>query len=153
LLRANALATGASGVRRETVERFLDMLNAGLHPVVPSRGSLGASGDLAPLAHLALPLVGEGWAEVGGEVLSGAEAMARCRLEPVQLGGKEGLALINGTQFMAAVGALVLARARRLVRIADLAAAQSVEATRGSRTPFSPEIQALRPHPGQIESA
>ena len=153
LLRANALATGASGVRRETVERFLDMLNAGLHPVVPSRGSLGASGDLAPLAHLALPLVGEGWAEVGGEVLSGAEAMARCRLEPVQLGAKEGLALINGTQFMAAVGALVLARARRLVRIADLAAAQSVEATRGSRTPFSPEIQALRPHPGQIESA
>ena len=88
------------------------MLNAGVHPVVPSRGSLGASGDLAPLAHLALPLVGEGWAEVGGEVLSGGEALRARGLEPVELGAKEGLALINGTQFMAAIGALVLARAR-----------------------------------------
>ena len=153
LLRANALATGASGVRRETVELLLAMLNAGVHPIVPSRGSLGASGDLAPLAHLGLPLVGEGFAELEGEVLPGAEALRRAGLAPEVLGAKEGLALINGTQFMAAIGALVLARARRLVRIADAAAAQSVEAVRGSRTPFAPEIQALRPHPGQIESA
>ena len=153
LLRANALATGASGVRRETVELLLGMLNAGVHPIVPSRGSLGASGDLAPLAHLALPLVGEGFAELGGEELPGAEALRRAGLEPEVLGAKEGLALINGTQFMAAIGALVLARARRLVRIADAAAAQSVEAVRGSRTPFAPEIQALRPHPGQVDSA
>jgi histidine ammonia-lyase len=153
LLRANALATGASGVRRETVELLLAMLNAGVHPVVPSRGSLGASGDLAPLAHLALPLVGEGEAELDGDVLSGGEALRRAGLQPEVLGAKEGLALINGTQFMAAIGALVLARAARLVRIADLAAAQSVEAVRGSRTPFAPEIQALRPHPGQVASA
>ncbi|HET7429563.1 MAG TPA: histidine ammonia-lyase [Gaiellales bacterium] len=153
LLRANALATGASGVRRETVELLLAMLNAGVHPIVPSRGSLGASGDLAPLAHLGLPLVGEGFAELEGEVLPGGEALRRAGLEPEALAAKEGLALINGTQFMAAIGALVLARARRLVRIADAAAAQSVEAVRGSRTPFAPEIQALRPHPGQIDSA
>ena len=153
LLRANALATGASGVRRETVELLLAMLNAGVHPVVPSRGSLGASGDLAPLAHLALPLVGEGIAELGGEVLPGGEALRRAGLEPEVLEAKEGLALINGTQFMAAIGALVLSRARRLVRIADAAAAQSVEAVRASRTPFAPEIQALRPHPGQVDSA
>jgi histidine ammonia-lyase len=153
LLRANALATGASGVRRETVELLLAMLNAGVHPVVPSRGSLGASGDLAPLAHLALPLVGEGEAELDGDVLPGGEALRRAGLQPEMLGAKEGLALINGTQFMAAIGALALARAARLVRIADLAAAQSVEAVRGSRTPFAPEIQALRPHPGQVASA
>ena len=150
LLRANALATGASGVRRETVERLLAMMNVGVHPVVPSRGSLGASGDLAPLAHLALPLVGEGRAEFGGELLDGGEALRRAGLEPVELSAKEGLALINGTQFMTAIGALVLSRAARLVRIADIAAAQSVEAVRGSRTPFAPEIQALRPHPGQL---
>ena len=153
LLRANALAMGASGVRRETVELLLAMLNVGVHPVVPSRGSLGASGDLAPLAHLALPLVGEGRAEFGGELLDGGEALRRAGLVPVQLSAKEGLALINGTQFMAAIGALVLSRAARLVRIADIAAAQSVEAVRGSRTPFAPEIQALRPHPGQLASA
>ena len=153
LLRANALATGASGVRRETVELLLAMVNAGVHPVVPSRGSLGASGDLAPLAHLALPLVGEGRAEFGGELLDGGEALGRAGLMPVRLSAKEGLALINGTQFMAAIGALVLSRASRLVRIADIAAAQSVEAVRASRTPFAPEIQALRPHPGQLASA
>ncbi|HZI34287.1 MAG TPA: aromatic amino acid lyase, partial [Gaiellales bacterium] len=153
LLRANALATGASGVRRETVELLLAMVNAGVHPVVPSRGSLGASGDLAPLAHLALPLVGEGRAEYGGELLDCGAALGRAGLVPVQLSAKEGLALINGTQFMAAIGALVLSRAARLVRIADIAAAQSVEAVRASRTPFAPEIQALRPHPGQLASA
>src|SRR5690348_789423 len=140
LLRANALATGASGVRRETVELLLALLAAGVHPVVPSRGSLGASGDLAPLAHLALPLVGEGEAELGGAVMPGAQALHAAGLSPVTLDAKEGLALINGTQFMAAIGALLLRRGERLMKTADLAAALSVEAVRGSRTPFSPEI-------------
>ena len=153
LLRANALAKGSSGVRVEPVQLLLDLLTAGVVPVVPSRGSLGASGDLAPLAHLGLVLVGEGQARFGGETLPGGEALARAGLEPVVLAAKEGLALINGTQFMAAIGALVLARARRLVRIADVAAAQTLEAVRASRTPFAPELQALRPHPGQIASA
>jgi histidine ammonia-lyase len=153
LLRANTLAKGSSGVRLETVRLLLELLAADVRPVVPSRGSLGASGDLAPLAHLALVLVGEGRARVDGEQMGGAEALRRAGLEPLQLGAKEGLALVNGTQFMAAIGALVVARARRLVRIADLAAAQSIEAVRGSRTPFAPELQALRPHPGQADSA
>ena len=153
LLRANALAKGSSGVRVELVQLLLDLLAAGVVPVVPSRGSLGASGDLAPLAHLGLVLVGEGYARFGGEALPGGEALARAGLEPVVLAAKEGLALINGTQFMAAIGALVLARARRLVKIADVAAAQTLEAVRASRTPFAPELQALRPHPGQIASA
>ncbi len=153
LLRANALAKGTSGVRVEPVQLLLDLLAAAVVPVVPSRGSLGASGDLAPLAHLGLVLVGEGQARFGGETLSGADALARAGLEPIVLAAKEGLALINGTQFMAAIGALVLARARRLVKLADVAAAQSLEALRASRTPFAPELQALRPHPGQVASA
>ncbi len=153
LLRANALAKGTSGVRQETVQLLLDLLEAGVTPVVPSRGSLGASGDLAPLAHLALVLVGEGEARVGDQVLPGGEALQAAGLQPLELGAKEGLALINGTQFMAAIGALVLCRARRLVKLADLAAAQTIEAVRGSRTPFAPELQALRPHPGQVASA
>jgi histidine ammonia-lyase len=153
LLRANALAKGTSGVRVEPVQLLLDLLAAGVVPIVPSRGSLGASGDLAPLAHLGLVLVGEGQARYGGETLTGAEALARAGLEPIVLAAKEGLALINGTQFMAAIGALVLARARRLVKLADVAAAQTLEALRASRTPFAPELQALRPHPGQVASA
>jgi histidine ammonia-lyase len=153
LLRANTLAKGTSGVRLDTVQLLLALLAKNVRPVVPSRGSLGASGDLAPLAHLALVLVGEGRAWVDGEEVDGAEALRRAGLRPLELGAKEGLALVNGTQFMAAVGALVVARARRLVRFADLAAAQSIEAVRGSRTPFAPELQALRPHPGQADSA
>ncbi len=153
LLRANALALGASGVRLETVQLLVDMLNAGVHPIVPSRGSLGASGDLAPLAHLALVLVGEGEAEHQGSHMGGAEALAAAGLRPLELGAKEGLSLINGTQFMAAIGALAVCRARRLVKLADLAAAQTIEGVRGSRTPFAPELQALRPHPGQAQSA
>jgi histidine ammonia-lyase len=153
LLRANALAKGTSGVRPEPVRLLVDMLAAGVCPVVPSRGSLGASGDLAPLAHLGLVLVGEGFARVGGEILPGADALRRAGLRPIVLAAKEGLALINGTQFMAAVGALALARAHRLVKLADVAAAQTIEAVRASRTPFAPELQALRPHPGQIASA
>jgi histidine ammonia-lyase len=114
VLRANALAKGFSGARVETVELLLDCLNKGVLPAVPSRGSVGASGDLAPLAHLALPLVGEGSASYEGEVLSGADALARAGLEPVQLQAKEGLSLVNGTQFMGAVGSLGLVRAAGL---------------------------------------
>src|SRR5690349_15867200 len=153
LLRANALAKGNSGARVETVELLLALLERGVLPVVPSRGSVGASGDLAPLAHLALPLVGEGEAWVEGERLSGADALARVGLEPVELAAKEGLSLINGTQFMAAMLALALVRARRLARAADVACALSVEALQGSRTSFLPQIHALRPLHGQTDAA
>ena len=153
LLRANTLAKGTSGARVATVELLLACLNRGLLPVVPARGSVGASGDLAPLAHLALPLVGEGEAFVEGERLPGFEALTRVGLEPIVLEAKEGLSLINGTQFMAASLALGLVRARRLARIADLACAMSIEALQGSRTSFMPEIHALRPLRGQADSA
>jgi histidine ammonia-lyase len=153
LLRANALAKGFSGARVETVELLLACLERGLVPHVPARGSVGASGDLAPLAHLALPLVGEGEAWVDGARLDGAAALAQIGLEPVRLQAKEGLSLINGTQFMAAVGALGLVRARRLAQAADLACALSVEALQGSRVSFLPQIHALRPLRGQAAAA
>ena len=153
LLRANTLAKGNSGARIETVELLLECLDRGVLPVVPSRGSVGASGDLAPLAHLALPLVGEGEAFVDGERLPGFEALARVGLEPTRLEAKEGLSLINGTQFMAAFLALGLVRARRLAQAADLACALSLEALQGSRTSFLPQIHALRPLRGQVDSA
>ena len=153
LLRANTLAKGSSGARIETVELLLALLERGVLPVVPSRGSVGASGDLAPLAHLALPLVGEGEAFVGDERMPGFEALARVGLEPTRLEAKEGLSLINGTQFMAAYLALGLVRARRLARAADLACALSVEALQGSRTSFLPQIHELRPLRGQLDSA
>jgi histidine ammonia-lyase len=153
LLRANTLAKGTSGARIETVELLLECLDRGVLPVVPSRGSVGASGDLAPLAHLALPLIGEGEAFVEGERLPGAAALARVALAPIALKAKEGLSLINGTQFMAAFLALGLVRAQRLARAADLACAMSVEALQGSRTSFLPQIHALRPLRGQADSA
>jgi histidine ammonia-lyase len=153
LLRANTLAKGSSGARIETVELLLECLERGVVPVVPSRGSVGASGDLAPLAHLALPLVGEGEAFVDGERLGGADALARVGLAPLRLAAKEGLSLINGTQFMTAYLALGLVRARRLARIADVACAMSLEALQGSRTSFLPQIHALRPLRGQRDSA
>jgi len=153
LLRANALAKGHSGARVETVELLLACLTRGLVPYVPSRGSVGASGDLAPLAHLALPLVGEGEAWVGDERLPGAQALAEVGLEPIRLEAKEGLSLVNGTQFMAAAGALGLVRARRLVKAADIACALSVEALQGSRMSFLPRIHELRPLAGQQASA
>jgi histidine ammonia-lyase len=153
LLRANTLAKGSSGARVETVELLLACLERGVLPVVPARGSVGASGDLAPLAHLALPLVGEGEAFVDGERLPGAEALARVGLEPLRLAAKEGLSLINGTQFMAAYLSLGLVRARRLTRAADIACAMSLEALQGSRTSFLPQIHALRPLRGQGDSA
>ncbi len=153
LLRANALAKGRSGARAEVVELLLECLNRGVLPHVPSRGSVGASGDLAPLAHLALPLVGEGEAWVEGERVPGAAALARAGLEPVRLEAKEGLSLVNGTQFMTALGALGLVRARRLAKTADVACALSLEALQGSRTSFLPQVHALRPLRGQQDSA
>jgi histidine ammonia-lyase len=153
LLRANALAKGNSGARIETVELLIECLNRGVLPQVPARGSVGASGDLAPLAHLALPLVGEGRAWFGGELLDGAEALKRAGLEPVRLVAKEGLSLINGTQFMASQGALALVRALRVAHAADCACALSLEALQGSRTSFIPEVHALRPLRGQAASA
>src|SRR5215210_5544847 len=149
VLRANTLAKGTSGARIETVELLIECLNRGLLPRVPSRGSVGASGDLAPLAHLALPLVGEGEAWVHGELTDGASALDRVGLEPVRLLAKEGLSLINGTQFMAALGALGLVRARRLAKTADCACALSLEALQGSRNSFIPQVHALRPLRGQ----
>jgi histidine ammonia-lyase len=153
LLRANALAKGYSGARVETVELLLACLSRGVLPVVPARGSVGASGDLAPLAHLALPLVGEGRAVVGGEVLDGADALRAVGLEPIRLASKEGLSLINGTQFMTAMAALGLVRARRLAATADLACALSLESLQGSRSSFMPAVHRARPLKGQLESA
>ena len=153
LLRGNALAKGNSGARIETVELLLECLVRGVLPYVPSRGSVGASGDLAPLAHLALPLVGEGDAWHNGELLPGGDALAAAGLEPTRLAAKEGLSLVNGTQFMAAFGALGVVRARRLAKTADIACALSLEALQGSRTSFIPQIHRLRPLRGQSESA
>jgi histidine ammonia-lyase len=153
LLRANALAKGFSGARPETIELVVECLNRGLLPHVPSRGSVGASGDLAPLAHLALPLVGEGEAWVDGRRMNGGAALAEVGLEPISLEAKEGLSLVNGTQFMAAFGALGVARARRLLKAADIACCLAVEALQGSRTSFLPQIHAARPLPGQIAAA
>jgi histidine ammonia-lyase len=153
LLRANALATGSSGTRVDVAELLVECLNRGVLPRVPSRGSVGASGDLAPLAHLALPLIGEGEASVDGELLGGGDALRRAGLEPIRLQAKEGLALINGTQFMAAFGALGVVRARRLAAAADIGCALSIEALQGSRQSFRPEVQALRPLRGQVAAA
>jgi len=153
LLRANALAKGYSGARAVTVELLVECLNRSVIPHVPSRGSVGASGDLAPLAHLALPLIGEGEAMVDGRRLPGAEALAEVGLEPVRLQAKEGLSLVNGTQFMAAFAALGAVRAERLAKTADIACALSLEALQGSRTSFLPQIHALRPLAGQTDSA
>ena len=153
LLRANVLATGHAGCRPVVVERVLDLLEAGVHPVVPSCGSVGASGDLAPLAHLGLILIGEGEAIIGGEKLTGAEALEKAGLEPLHLEAKEGLALINGTQASAAVGALAVADARRLLDAADVVCALTLDAMAGTDAAFDPAVHAARPHPGQIVSA
>jgi histidine ammonia-lyase len=153
LMRANALAKGYSGARVEVAELLLECLGRGVLPEVPSRGSVGASGDLAPLAHLALPLVGEGRATVEGERMAGGEALARVGLEPVRLQAKEGLSLVNGTQFMGAFAALGLVRARRLAKAADAACALSVDALQGSRASFLPQVHELRPLHGQVASA
>ena len=153
LIRANTLARGFSGVRLETLQLIIDCLNQGVHPVIPEKGSLGASGDLAPLAHFACVLIGEGYAEVNGEVLRGAEALAKVGLSPITLKAKEGLALTNGTTIMTAVGLLETARAIKLADLADTAGCLSLEALHGTLSAFDERIHQLRPHPRQIECA
>ena len=149
VLRANVLALGFSGIRFEVIELLCEMLNRRVYPVVPEKGSVGASGDLAPLAHLALNLIGEGEAFLEGKRMASAEALRRAQLKPVQLEAKEGLALLNGTQAMHAVGGLALLRARRLARLADVAGAMSLEALKGTPVAFDLRLQDVRPHPGQ----
>ncbi|MDP3114425.1 MAG: histidine ammonia-lyase [Candidatus Cloacimonadaceae bacterium] len=153
LLRIAVLAKGYSGIRIETLQTLVEMLNKGVHPVIPMRGSVGASGDLSPLSHLALPLLGEGEAEYHGEVLCGAEAMQRAGIKPVELAAKEGLALNNGTQVMAALGVLSLLEAERLCKYADIIASISIDALLGTPRAFDELIHNLRPHPGQKASA
>ena len=153
LLRANTLALGHSGCRPVVIDRICDLLRLGIHPVVPSQGSVGASGDLAPLAHLALPLTGRGHVEVGGRVVAASEALAAAKLEPLELQAKEGLALLNGTQMMGAIGALVAIDAQRLARAASVAAAMSCEALLGTDVAYAAAYQLARPHPGQVAVA
>src|SRR4030095_6516773 len=153
LLRANVLATGFSGARPLVIDALVAMLEAGVTPVIPEKGSVGASGDLAPLSHLALVAIGEGEAFYQGERLPGATALDRAKIAPLQLEVKEGLALLNGTQAMGAVGALALHRAERWVRLADVAGAMTLEALRGTPVAFDERIHAARPHPGQVEVA
>ena len=180
LLRANVLAKGFSGTRADVLELLVGMLNAGVTPVIPEKGSVGASGDLAPLAHLALVVIGEGEAwfddapptlatktnasrgwgtrlewgtQIAGDRMAGGEALRRAGLKPVQLAAKEGLALLNGTQAMAAVGGLAAARAQRLVRLADVAGAMSLDALLGTPVAFDARIHRTRPHAGQVAAA
>lgn len=153
LLRANVLAKGCSGVRPVVVETILRFLNMGIHPVIPARGSVGASGDLAPLAHLALGLIGEGEIAMRGLRTSAAIALRAAGIEPLVLQAKEGLALLNGTQAMCAVGGLALLRAQRVTRLADLAGVMSLEALRGTPAAFDARIHQARPHAGQIAAA
>jgi len=152
-LRANVLAKGFSGIRLDTLDHLLDLLNRRVHPVVPSRGSVGASGDLAPLAHLALVLIGEGEAWHGDSRVPGADALRRAGLTPVTLAPKEGLALINGTQPSTALLGLALAAATRLARAADITAAMSIDGLQGSTRPFDPRIHEARGVPGQSAAA
>ena len=153
LIRANTLARGHSGIRLETLETILDLLNCGVHPCIPEKGSLGASGDLAPLAHFACVLIGEGEAEYCGEIISGQEALAKAKISPVVLAAKEGLALTNGTTIMTAVGLLETWKAQRLANLADISGCLSLEALNGTTMAFDERIHALRPHPRQVECA
>src|SRR5438067_9361798 len=153
LLRANVLALGFSGIRLEIIDTLCELLNRRVSPVIPEKGSVGASGDLAPLAHLALSLIGEGEAFFKGERMESREALRRAGLKPVELQAKEGLALLNGTQAMHAVGGLALLRAKRLIRVVDVAGATSLEALKGTPAAFDPRLQDARPHPGQREVA
>ncbi len=153
LLRANVLACGYSGARPLLIDALIAMLERGVTPVIPEKGSVGASGDLAPLSHLALTVIGEGEAFYEGERLPGAEALRRAGLQPLELQVKEGLALLNGTQAMAAVGGLALHRAERVARVADVAGAMTLEALRGTPVAFDERIHQVRPHSGQSEVA
>ena len=153
VLRAQVIALGYSGVRAEIIDALVAMLNAGVWPRIPSQGSVGASGDLAPLAHLALALIGEGEATFAGRLGPAAEALAAAGLSPVELQAKEGLSLINGTQYMTSLGALALCDLGRLATAADVAGAISLEALKGSRRPFDERLMRVRPHPGQDSCA
>ena len=153
LLRCNALSRGNSGIRVETIQTMLDMLNAGIHPVIPCKGSLGASGDLAPLSHIALGLIGEGMVEYKGETVPAAQAMAAEGIKPVVLAAKEGLALNNGTQMMTAVGVNVLYDAMKLMKIADIAGAMTGEALHAIKKAYDHKVHDLRGHQGQKDCA
>ena len=153
LLRANTLAKGFSGIQLSTLQLLLDFLNKRVHPIIPEKGSVGASGDLAPLSHMALVLIGEGQAEFNGEILPGAKALERAMLTPITLDRKEGIALINGTQVMTAIAALAIADAKALAANAEIAAALSIEALEGVTDGFDSRIQKVRPHGGQKHTA
>jgi histidine ammonia-lyase len=153
LLRANVLALGYSGCRAVLIETLIELINRGVTPVIPEKGSVGASGDLAPLAHLALTVIGEGEAFYANERLPSADALQRAGIEPLLLDVKEGLALLNGTQAMASVGGLALHRAERIARLADVAGAMSLEALKGTPVAFDERIHAARPHPAQTQVA
>lgn len=153
LLRANALAKGYSGIRLSTLNTLIDMLNEGVHPLIPEKGSLGASGDLAPLSHMVLVMLGEGEAYYNGELLSGKEAMDRAGIPTIELTSKEGLALINGTQVMTSIGALTVYDGINLSKIADIIAALTIEALNGVVDAYDSRVHNIRPHQGQINSA
>lgn len=153
LIRANTLARGYSGIRLETLELLIDFLNLGIHPVIPQKGSLGASGDLAPLAHMALPLIGEGEVFFDGAKLTGKEVLEKFGLKPIVLKAKEGLALTNGTTIMTAVGVVQAHRGQKLADLAEVAGCLSLEALHGTTAAFDERIHALRPHPRQIKCA
>ena len=153
LIRANTLSRGHSGIRLSTLELLVGMLNTGVHPVIPEKGSLGASGDLAPLAHMSLPIIGEGEVEYQGEIISGANAFKRAGLKPIALAAKEGLALTNGTSVMTALGVLQTLRAERYSQTADIAGCLSLEALNGTDLAFDERIHNLRPYPRQKECA
>jgi histidine ammonia-lyase len=153
LIRANTLTRGHSGIRLSTLQLLLDMLNAGVHPVIPEKGSLGASGDLAPLAHMALPLIGEGLVNYQGEVIPSTDAFQRAGLTPVKLAAKEGLALTNGTSVMTALGVSQTLRAERYSQTADITGCLSLEALNGTDLAFDERIHNLRPYPRQVECA
>ena len=153
LLRANVLAKGYSGVRLELIQTLVDMINKNVCPLIPEKGSVGASGDLAPLAFIGLVLIGEGWAFYQDRLLTGKNALNRAKIKPQKLSAKEGLALINGTQVMTAIGALALLKAERLAQQADMAGALSAEASLCTPAPFDEKIQKVRRHKGQEESA
>ncbi len=153
LIRANTLARGHSGIKLETLELLLKLLNLGIYPLIPEKGSLGASGDLAPLAHMALPLIGLGEVQFKGDFMPAAEALNRCGLQAINLCAKEGLALTNGTSFMSAMGAILTVKVKKLLKIADLSGSLVLEALNGTLKAFDPRIHALRPHKGQQVTA
>ena len=153
LIRANTLAKGHSGIRLQTIELLLELLNRNILPIIPSKGSLGASGDLAPLAHMSLPLLGVGQVKMDGQILNAQDALQRAGLEPIKLAAKEGLALTNGTTMMTAIGALLVHAAESLISSANCAGALTIEAQNGTMRAFMPQIHAARPQKFQVETA